>query len=58
MSFDRIDRQFRNPAPVKLECSECSTTTADVKTRDDIDGNPVLCASCCYFKRMESWGGY
>lgn len=58
MSFDAIDRQFRRKEPIKLECTGCSRTTSDVRTRHGIEDEPVLCDACHAVKLAEIWGGY
>jgi hypothetical protein len=45
--FDRIDREFRGPKPVKLECEHCGQTD-DVKVRSNMfrDAEAALCTRC------------
>lgn len=58
MTFDAIDRKYRRKAPIALECTECECTTPDVRTRQGIEDDPVLCDACHAVKLAESWGGY
>jgi hypothetical protein len=48
MGFDAIDKRFRKPGPIKLECSHCGCTDDAVRGRylDDADDTTPLCADC------------
>jgi hypothetical protein len=57
MSFDAIDRRFRRPEPIRLECTECGGTNGTA-TRVDLPDEPVLCDQCAYHARINSmWAG-
>jgi hypothetical protein len=48
MGFDQVDRQFRPPQPIKLECQWCRSTDDTVKARPHpaYETDFVLCDAC------------
>jgi hypothetical protein len=51
VGFDEIDRAFRKPAKIELECEQCQTTKGEIKTRVcqyNKDLEAALCFHCWY----------
>ena len=47
MGFDFIDRQFRKPGPIALECTTCQSIK-DVQSRDIAEADKVPLCQVCY----------
>jgi hypothetical protein len=49
MGIDDVDRLFRKPAPIRLECEHCGDTEGNVRRREHwfyTDTEAVLCVTC------------
>lgn len=50
--FDRVDKQFRQPAPIKLECVLCGSTDEAATTWAGGLGCPAEVPLCAAHRRM------